>query len=131
MKVSDWLILIMSSCLFGCVIDQLKLILNPAYAIGTVDYYSYGGGNGVSSHIHFHYGVNGTNYSSGYDDGDNGWNVPWTCGNCKNGNMFMVQYDSLQAPTGRMLFSYQVADSLGYKKYLLQFKKTPPGYPSP
>jgi hypothetical protein len=129
-KVSILLILITIISVTSCLIDSLIIIQNPAYAIGTIAYYNPSGGHTTSS-IHFSFSVKGNNYSIGYDDGDNRWNVPPSCSSCNNGNKFMVQYDSLRPNTARMLFSYQVRDSTDYKNDILLFKKNPPGYPSP
>ncbi len=127
MKATNWLfIIIVTYCLFACLIDQLRLITNPAYSIGTVDYCSPGGR--TDSDIHFQYGVNDATFHQGYENGTHGWFVPADCTNCSSGNKFMVQYDSIDPSIARVLFNYHLADSEDYKKDLTLFKKTPPGY---
>jgi hypothetical protein len=105
----------------------LEIIKNAAYAIGTVNSYRFGGK--MVSYVSFQFSVKGEPYSQAYGDGGHHWNVPST--GIHIGDKYMVQYDSLNPPTARMLFSYPVSDSADYKKYVALFKKTPPSYPSP
>ena len=105
--------------------NQLKIINHPAYSIGRVDNYT----PPRSAHIGFSYSVKGSILGNGYMNGYNGWNVP--SGGVHIWDEFMVQYDSLDPPTARMLFSYPVKDSADYNKCVLLFKTNPPAYPSP
>jgi hypothetical protein len=130
-KTKDITALILFVCIgvMSCGLDKLKIINDPAYAIGVIDDYTpYGS---TAPQIQFQYKVRGINYASQYLDGGNGWNVPVSCGNCNTGNKFMVQYDSLQPSVARMLFNYPITDSADYKKYKLLFKNSPPSYPTP
>lgn len=129
MKIST-VTLLLACLLLSCVQSDFKIVSNPAYAIGTVNFYRPTGGS-LTSSIHFDFSVTGISHSIYYVNGDNRWNVPGECSNCSHGNKFMVQYDSLDPGTARMLFSYQLKDSTDYKKYVALFKKSPPGYPSP
>jgi hypothetical protein len=121
-----WLIVVIAGCLFACLADKLKIIKNPVYSIGTVD--SYRPGGRLESMIQFQYGVNGKTYYQQYENGENRWFVPEDCGNCLSGNKFMVQYDSINPSIARVLFNYPVIDSVDFKKDLILFRKTPPGY---
>jgi hypothetical protein len=120
------IIVLAANCLSACSEYKLKIINNPAYAIGKVDVYSPGGK--LASQIQFQYSVNGNAFHQQYENAEYGWFVPAACGNCSSGNKFIVQYDSLNPPTGRMLFNYPIADSVDYKKDLSLLWKSPPRY---
>jgi hypothetical protein len=117
----------MAIVLSSCDKYDLKIISHPSYSIGLVGNYSPGGQ--TSAFILFRYDVNGHSLTQTYVNGDHHWNVP-TSG-VHIGEEYMVQYDSLYPGTARMLFSYQLADSSDFKKYVALFKKNPPGYPDP
>jgi hypothetical protein len=104
---------------------DLKIINNPAYSIGLISSYT----PPSSAHVAFEYNVKGTMMWKGYSNGAHRWNVP--SNGVHIGDEFMVQYDSLDPGSARMLFSYPLKDSTDFKKYVTLFKKSPPGYPSP
>jgi hypothetical protein len=104
----------------GCEKDVL--IQKPGYCIGIVGFYAYGKSG---SQIAFEYTVSNIKYYADYGDQTNGWSVPNYKG-YKAGDLFMVQYDLNNANTARMLFNYPVKDSTDYKRYVEQFKTTPP-----
>jgi len=111
----------------SCEWTNLKIINNPAYSIGLITNERPGGQTGAL--VGFEYSVNGVSQNNTYENGDFHWNVPSS--GLHIGDKYMVQYDSLNPSTARMLFSYSVADSTDYKKYVTLFKTNPPGYPSP
>jgi hypothetical protein len=126
MTYTTLLIVVFGSCVLGCSLDKLVKINNSGYCIGKIDYYSPGGK--TDSNVHFQYEVNAKMFYQGYENGTHGWFVPAACSNCSRGNKFMVQYDSVNPSIARLLFNYPVIDSVDYKKDLILFKKTPPGY---
>lgn len=132
MRKINSLILTIVICLIlsSCFEDSLKIISHPAYAIGSINYYKPSGGNGTS-YIDFGFAVGINQYHVAYQNGDYRWNVPLGCSSCGNGSKYMVQYDSLNPSTARMVFSYPVHDSTDYKNDVTLFKKNPPGYPHP
>lgn len=117
-------ILILLFC-SSCSLTDLKIINTPAYSIGIVDVYT----PPSNAHVTFYYEVRGKPEVTSYGDGFHHWNVPSS--GVHVGDKYMVQYDSLDLSTARMLFSYPVKDSTDYKKYVTLFKTKPPGYPSP
>ena len=108
-----------------CDFYDLKIINNAAYSIGLVGNYS----PPSDAYVLYSFNASGHLYQNGYNDGLHGYNVPSS--GVHIGNEFMVQYDSINPTTSRMLFSYPLKDTADYKKYVQQFKTTPPGYPSP
>lgn len=130
--IKDFLMKIIKIILFtliACSCDRfdLKIVNNPKYSIGLVSNYRPGGRGGAS--VVFLYSANKSSLSNSYFNGDHHWNVP--SGGIHIGYKFMVQYDSLDPSTARMLFSYPVNDSVDFKKYIVLFKTSPPGYPDP
>ena len=121
------ILLFMAIVLSSCDKYDLKIISHPSYSIGLVGNYSPGGQ--TRAIILFQYKVSSKTLTKYYENGDYHWNVP-TSG-VHIGEEYMVQYDSLYPGTARMLFSYQLADSSDFKKYVALFKKNPPGYPDP
>ena len=81
---------------------DLKIINNPAYSIGLVGNYVPPSGASVV----FEYDVSGKIMHNSYQNGAYRWNVP--SGGVHIGDKYMVQYDSLDPATARMLFSYPV-----------------------
>jgi len=123
MKATYYFFMTLLCC--SCSLYDLKIINNPSYSIGVVVGYT----PPSSASITFTYDVEGKIMSKYYNNGLYHWNVPSS--GVSIGNKYMVQYDSLAPSTARMLFSYPVADSADYKKYVTLFKTNPPGYPSP
>jgi hypothetical protein len=126
MKIRSILLLI-GFYFSSCEIFDLRIINNPSYSIGVVKIYSPGGR--ASATVTFQYDVKGNSFRKSYENASYRWNVP--SNGVDIGNEFMVQYDSLDPGTARMLFSYQLKDSTDYKKYVALFKKSPPVYPTP
>ena len=97
-------------------------IPHPGYAIGVVESYA-----GIINHasIFFHFTVGGKTIHTGYPDGASGWTVPDVAA-INDGDMYMVQYDTVSVSNARMLFCYKVTDSAQYIKYVAQFTANPP-----
>lgn len=106
------------------------VISNPAYAIGTIDYYDDGG---EDTDVGYTFIVGGDEFGNNYSSTNWGpkWLVPY--GNYKKGDMFMVEYDAgcvnsdnCGGKRSRMLFNYPVHDSADYHNYVAQFATEPP-----
>jgi len=105
----------------SCKKDEVK-VNDPKYAIGVIQSY-----NSYTSpqSIYFSFTENNQIYYIDYFNGHNGWNVP-SSGNYNAGDKYMVQYDSIDPNTARMLFSYKVTDSVQYNADVTLFKTNPP-----
>ena len=119
-------IIIISCCIavlvFNCKKDK-KIIANPGYAIGIIDFYKpYNKGPSI---ISFDYYIGLKKYSNGYQNNDYGWSVP-SSGAYTSGDKYMVQYDLNDPNTCRFLFDYPVHDSADYINDVNQFKIHPP-----
>ena len=92
-----------------CLIRGCKklIIATPSYAEGIVYYYDTGPHN---STINYNFYANGLVGENQYSNGYHGWYVP-AGKHYTQGDKFMVQYDSADFNTSRMLFDYPITDT--------------------
>ena len=83
-----------------------EIIQSPAYAEGVINYYD----SSPFSTINYNFYANGIVGENQYSRGDHGWDVPGGK-QYKKGDKFMVQYDSADLSSSRILFDYPVTDT--------------------
>jgi hypothetical protein len=108
------ILVFISSC------EKDENIENPDYTIGTIYEYVPGWADGPTS-VRFEYYINDKKLNKGYNNGENGWQIPGNAG-YKSGDMFMVEYDLNKTDLARMLFDYPVKDSTDYYRYYKELK---------
>lgn len=114
------LVLALIVALMGC--EHLIVFPHAGYAIGEVGYHTSGR---YRATIEFRYTAMGEEFHVLYSNGHNMWTVPSR--HISKGTLYMVQFDSLDAGHGRMLFDFYLEDSSQYQTLVDQFRTSPPG----
>ena len=100
-------------------------IPNPAYAVGTIDYYGRYIGH-TEPEIAFYFTVDGVLNKTNYTEG-NPYHVP-PDGDYSQGDRYMVQYEKGNPANSRLLFNYRVVDTTDSTRDVQEFITSPPPY---